>query len=75
MAPWKRCETLGPMTFLPGQLAARDVRATVTGAGRITVDAKRSLDASIPGVGEIVYSGHPMRVMTNVAGSGTIHRG
>ena len=56
-------------------LGARDVRATVAGTGRITVDAKRSLDASIRGVGEIVYSGHPMRVTTNVAGSGTIHRG
>jgi Putative auto-transporter adhesin, head GIN domain len=56
-------------------LAARHVRATVAGAGVIAVDARRTLDASIQGVGEIVYGGSPARVKTNIAGTGTVHPG
>ena len=56
-------------------VAADHVRASVAGAGVIAVDAQRSLDASIQGVGEIVYSGNPARVTTSVSGTGSVHRG
>jgi hypothetical protein len=53
-------------------LAARDVKATLSGSGRLQVQAGRRLTASIPGSGEIVYSGHPTTVRTNVSGSGAV---
>ena len=55
-----------------GPLAARDVRASVTGSGRIVVDATRTLDASIAGSGTIVYGGAPAHVTTSVTGSGAV---
>jgi hypothetical protein len=47
----------------------------VTGSGRIVVTATRSLDASIPGSGTIVYLGHPAHVTTTVTGSGAVVAG
>ncbi|MGZ6707266.1 MAG: head GIN domain-containing protein [Solirubrobacteraceae bacterium] len=56
-------------------LAARDVRATLTGTGQIAVSPKRRLDASIVGVGTILYSGKPATVTTNITGSGAVVKG
>lgn len=58
-----------------GRLVARDVRAAVTGSGRIVVDAVSALEASVQGTGVIVYSGDPARVTTSVTGTGAIVRG
>jgi hypothetical protein len=55
-----------------GGVVARDTRAVVTGSGRIDVTATSALDASIAGSGQIVYSGNPSHVTTNVAGVGAI---
>jgi hypothetical protein len=55
-----------------GQLLARDVRAVVSGSGRIVVTAANSLQASVPGSGVIQYGGTPTRVVTSVTGSGAI---
>jgi hypothetical protein len=55
-----------------GQLLARDVRAVVSGSGRIVVTATSSLHASVPGSGLIQYGGTPARVETSVTGSGAI---
>jgi Putative auto-transporter adhesin, head GIN domain len=55
-----------------GQLAARDVRALLAGAGQIVVVATRSLDASLPGTGEIAYSGNPRDLTRIVTGTGSI---
>ena len=57
------------------QLTARDVQAVVTGSGLIQVTATTSLDAAVPGDGEIVYGGNPPQVTTSVTGSGSITRG
>lgn len=54
------------------QLVARHVEATVNGAGRIVVHATESLDASVPGAGEIVYEGNPADVTQSVTGVGSI---
>jgi Putative auto-transporter adhesin, head GIN domain len=57
-----------------GQLVARDVRAVLNGSGRIAVHATNTLQASVPGSGTIVYSGHPAHVTTSITGSGAITR-
>jgi hypothetical protein len=56
------------------QLVAHDVRAVLTGSGRIVTHARDSLRASVPGSGTIVYRGHPAHVTTSITGSGTITR-
>lgn len=55
-------------------LIARDVRAVVSGSGRILVTAVRTLDASVPGTGAIVYGGDPKLLTTSVTGTGAITR-
>lgn len=57
------------------KLAAHDVRATLTGTGRIAVHPTGTLDASVVGVGTIVYSGKPASVTTTVTGSGAVLKG
>jgi putative autotransporter adhesin-like protein len=53
-------------------LVASDVHAVVSGSGNIYVTATKSLDASIPGSGTIVYAGNPQSVTKSVTGSGAI---
>lgn len=55
-----------------GDLTARFVTATVPGSGRLEVHATHTLDASIPGSGEIVLGGHPKTLKQIVSGSGAI---
>ncbi len=54
------------------QLIAGDVRAVVSGSGRIVLTATKSLDASVPGSGAIMYSGNPREVTKSITGSGAI---
>jgi Putative auto-transporter adhesin, head GIN domain len=54
------------------KLVARDVVATLSGSGRLLVHATRSLDASVPGSGVIVYGGDPASVTTDASDSGVI---
>ena len=58
-----------------GDLTARSVTATVPGSGRIHIHPTHTLNASIPGNGQIVFSGHPTTVNQIVNGSGVILRG
>ena len=53
-------------------LVAQDVRATMSGTGRIAVHATESLDASVPGTGSIVYTGNPPQVRKSVNGVGSV---
>jgi hypothetical protein len=55
-------------------LVARDVRAVVSGSGRILVTATNSLSASVPGRGAITYGGDPSQVTTSITGTGAITR-
>jgi putative autotransporter adhesin-like protein len=56
-----------------GGVVARDVRAVVTGSGRIALTATTSLDASVTGDGVILqYGGSPARLSTRVTGTGVI---
>ncbi|HEX4884856.1 MAG TPA: head GIN domain-containing protein [Casimicrobiaceae bacterium] len=45
----------------------------VSGAGRVTVNARRALDASISGAGAIDYLGHP-QVRQSISGAGRIRQ-
>ncbi|MGZ4405579.1 MAG: head GIN domain-containing protein [Gaiellaceae bacterium] len=54
------------------QLDANNVHAVVSGSGTIFVTATKSLDASVPGSGTIIYAGNPQDVTKSVTGSGTI---
>jgi hypothetical protein len=56
------------------QLTASEVHAVVTGSGLVEVTATTSLDAAVPGTGEIVYSGNPPQVTSSVTGIGTVTR-
>jgi hypothetical protein len=53
-------------------LAAHDATASVPGTGRLLVNASHSLDATVSGVGSILYSGNPTDVTKNVTGTGSI---
>lgn len=54
------------------RLVANDVRAVVSGSGSIFLTATKSLDASVPGAGAILYVGNPRDVTKSVTGTGTI---
>lgn len=54
------------------QLIAGDVRAEVSGSGRIVLTATKSLDASVSGSGAIMYGGSPQEVTKSITGSGAI---
>jgi hypothetical protein len=54
------------------RLVASDVQAVVSGSGAIFVTATKSLVASVPGSGTIVYAGSPQDVTKSVTGSGAI---
>ena len=53
-------------------LVADDVHAVLSGSGNIFVTASKSLAASIPGSGTIVYAGNPHDVTKDVTGSGVV---
>jgi hypothetical protein len=55
-------------------LVAKDATVTVDGVGSIHVNATESLDATMNGVGAILYSGSPREVNTAMRGLGTISR-
>lgn len=56
-------------------LVADDARITVAGVGSVFVHPKNSLNATMNGVGAILYTGNPREVNTHMNGLGTIARG
>jgi len=54
------------------QLSADNVHAVLSGSGNVYVTATKSLDASVPGSGTIIYAGYPQHVTKSVTGSGAI---
>jgi len=55
-------------------LVARDAEVTVDGVGSVYVHSTESLDATMNGVGAILYSGTPRDVNTSMRGVGTISK-
>jgi Putative auto-transporter adhesin, head GIN domain len=56
------------------ELIASEARVTVDGVGSVHVHATESLDATMNGVGAILYSGSPRDVDTSMNGVGTISK-
>jgi hypothetical protein len=56
------------------QLAVADAKVTVDGVGNVIVNPRESLDATMNGVGAILYTGSPKKVNTRMNGLGTIAR-
>ena len=54
------------------QLMADDAKVTVDGVGSVIVHPKDTLDATMNGVGAILYTGNPREVNTRMNGLGTI---
>jgi hypothetical protein len=54
------------------RLAADDATVVVEGVGSVIVQPRESLDATMNGVGAILYTGSPRRVNTRMNGLGTI---
>ena len=61
----------GSGTMQLGDLTGQDVTARLDGTGTMNVRATATLDASLTGVGSIVYSGSPS-ITTHNAGTGSI---
>jgi hypothetical protein len=57
-----------------GRLVANDAKVTVDGVGSVFVHPKQSLDATMNGVGAILYSGSPRVVNSSMNGVGTISK-
>jgi hypothetical protein len=53
-------------------LLAHEAVVSIQGAGAVSVDADRSVDASIEGTGSIRYRGNPAHVTRSIAGIGSI---
>jgi hypothetical protein len=56
------------------RLVADIAKVTVEGVGSVTVHPKDTLDATMNGVGAILYTGSPREVNTRMNGLGTIAR-
>lgn len=56
------------------RLIANDAKVTVDGIGSVIVHPKDTLDATMNGVGAILYTGNPHEVNTRMNGLGTIGR-
>lgn len=54
------------------KLVADSAKVTVDGVGSVVVNPRESLDATMNGVGAILYTGSPQRVNTRMNGLGTI---
>jgi Putative auto-transporter adhesin, head GIN domain len=54
------------------RLVASNVQAVVSGSGTVFVIATKSLDASVPGDGTIIYAGNPPDITRSITGTGAI---
>lgn len=57
------------------KLVANDAKVTVDGIGSVFVNSKDSLNATMNGVGAIIYTGNPHVVNTSMNGLGRISQG
>jgi len=69
-----KAELSGAGNINAKELKANEVRVSVSGAASADVFAKKSLEASVSGVGSIDYYGNPAETKTNVSGVGSISR-
>lgn len=63
----------GAGTYRGAKLASESAKVTVSGAGKVSINARKQLDASISGAGAIEYFGDP-ELRQRVSGAGKITR-
>jgi hypothetical protein len=56
-------------------LLTSDTHVVVSGTGSATVFARKSLNASVSGTGQVVYLGNPQHTKTSITGTGVVRRG
>ncbi|NRA62823.1 MAG: DUF2807 domain-containing protein [Psychrobium sp.] len=57
------------------KLQSKHIKAVLLGSGNMEIHATQSLQARVPGSGDIEYFGNPSKLQTKVQGSGDIHSG
>lgn len=62
----------GSGNIFADELKAKSAKVVLGGSGTIKVNASESLDATLSGSGNILYSGNPPKITKNVTGSGSI---
>ncbi|HKP37270.1 MAG TPA: head GIN domain-containing protein [Pyrinomonadaceae bacterium] len=67
-------QTTGAGKIDTSRLRAERAKVTVTGAGSVDVYASQQLDATVSGIGKVVYDGNPGVVNKSVSGIGTISK-
>lgn len=73
-APSQDVTLSGAGAYEGGDLASNSARVTVSGAGSAHVKVRDTLDATISGIGSIVYFGDPV-VTQHVTGPGSVRKG
>jgi hypothetical protein len=63
----------GAGDYRGGKLVSQDATVTVAGAGKVVVNAQKTLKATISGAGSVEYLGNP-DVTKNVSGAGSVRR-
>ena len=63
----------GAGEFRGGKLVTQNATVTVAGAGKVTVNAEKTLKATISGAGSVDYLGDP-KVTESVSGAGRVRR-
>ena len=63
----------GAGEFKGGKLVIQNAQVTVAGAGKVTVNAEKTLRATISGAGSVDYVGDP-KVTESVSGAGRVRR-
>ena len=67
-------QTTGAGKIDTSRLRAERAKVTVTGAGSVEVYASEQLDATVSGIGKVVYDGNPGVVNKSVSGIGSISK-
>lgn len=65
-------EATGSSGVRADQLAAKQVAVSLRGAGNAEVHADDALSATVGGVGQVMYTGHPRHVVSHVHGLGRL---
>ncbi len=69
----QRIAISGAGEYRGARLASDDASVTVSGAGRVTVNARRTLNVRISGAGSVDYLGDP-KVTEDISGAGSVRR-
>ena len=67
----QRVAISGAATYQADELASRECRVTISGAGTARVQVEEKLTAAVSGVGQVLYAGNPV-VKKQVSGIGEI---